>query len=163
MILVEIAEVGARRWEHCDGTAESRGQKSTREADVAASEPVITREVDYFMIGSTIGSYRILSELGEGGMGVVYRAQEVLLDREVALKALHPQITRDESRLERFKVRGQSAGAFASSQHRDAVQFLRAKTACYYMVMEFVDGQTLEDVTRQNGALPLRSGARNLQ
>ena len=107
------------------------------------------------MIGSTIGSYRILSELGEGGMGVVYRAQEILLDREVALKALHPQITRDESRLQRFKS---EAKALARLHHPNIATLFNffEQDGVFYMVMEFVDGQTLEDVTRQNGALPLR-------
>ena len=107
------------------------------------------------MIGSTIGSYRILSELGEGGMGVVYRAQEILLDREVAIKALHPQITRDESRLQRFKS---EAKALARLQHPNIATLYNffEHEGVYYMVMEFIEGETLEDVVRQNGALPLR-------
>ena len=107
------------------------------------------------MIGSTIGSYRILSELGEGGMGVVYRAQEILLDREVALKALHPQITRDESRLQRFKA---EAKALARLHHPNIATLFNffEQDGVYYMVMEFIDGRNLEDVVRQNGALPLR-------
>ena len=107
------------------------------------------------MIGTSIGSYRINAELGEGGMGVVYRATETLLDREVALKALHPQITRDEGRLERFKA---EAKALARLHHPNIATLFNffEQNGVYYMVMEFVDGQTLEDVVQQRGALPLR-------
>lgn len=108
------------------------------------------------MIGSTIGSYRIDAELGEGGMGVVYRGTDTMLDRVVALKALHPQLTRDESRLERFRA---EAKALARLHHPNIATLFNffEQDGVYYMVMEYVDGETLEDLVRRSGALPLRA------
>jgi len=106
------------------------------------------------MIGSTIGSYRITQLLGEGGMGAVYRATDNI-EREVALKALHPQLTRDENRLQRFRSEAIALGRLHHPNIASLYHLLE-QDGNFYMVMEYVEGQTLEDIVRLKGALPPR-------
>jgi hypothetical protein len=100
------------------------------------------------MIGQTISHYRIVEKLGEGGMGVVYRAEDTRLGRTVALKALAPHLARDPQHRKRFQ---QEARAAASLTHPSiaAVYELEEVGEDLYIVYEYVPGENLRaSVTR---------------
>ena len=94
------------------------------------------------MVGETIGPYEVLSELGSGGMGTVYLAQDVRLGRRIALKLLPPQFTYDKDRLRRFQ---QEARAASALNHPNilTVHEIEQRAELHYIATEFVDGVTL--------------------
>jgi len=97
------------------------------------------------MIGKTISHYTILEKLGEGGMGVVYKAHDTKLDRVVALKFLPPYLTCDPREKERFYHEARAASALLHPNA--AVVFeIDEKDAQVFIAMEYVEGRTLKQV-----------------
>src|ERR1700745_4316143 len=104
--------------------------------------------------GTKLGQYEILSPLGAGSMGEVYRARDIRLDREVAIKILPELVTLDVERLLRFE---QEAKAAAALNHPNilAVHQLGNYQGMPYLVSELLEGKTLTETIRR-GPLPLR-------
>ena len=97
------------------------------------------------MIGRTIDRYRVVEKLGQGGMGVVYKARDTLLERFVALKVLPPDRSSDPDRRQRFLQEAKSASAL---NHPGIVAVYDVLTVDDQdmLVMEMVDGETLEQL-----------------
>jgi hypothetical protein len=104
------------------------------------------------LIGSVIAGHRIEALVGEGGMGVVYRARHEQLGRVRALKLLPPQLAQDESFRERFEREWRLA---ASIEHPNIVEVIDAGEANdhLYIVMRLVDGPDLEELVKRDGPL----------
>ncbi len=94
------------------------------------------------MIGKTISHYKILEKLGEGGMGVVYKAEDIKLDRIVALKFLPPELTSDEEAKQRLLHEAQAASSL-SHQNICSIHTIEEFEDRQIIDMEFVEGKTL--------------------
>lgn len=102
------------------------------------------------MIGQVVGNYRIVDRLGDGGMGSVYRAVDRMLDREVAIKVLRPELARQTALVERFR---QEAIALARLSHPNIATLhgLEQHGDQLLMIMEYVRGDTLEAIVQRSG------------
>ena len=115
--------------------------------------------------GTLLGRYEIKSQLGAGGMGEVYLAQDTKLDRRVGLKILPAEVASNRERMERFIREAKSAAALS---HPNIAQIFEISEhdGTHFIAMEFIDGQTLrEKIHRERTeirtlALPATCGRR---
>jgi serine/threonine protein kinase len=104
------------------------------------------------MIGNVVGSYKITEKIGEGGMGAVFKGVDLMLEREVAIKMLRPELASQPQVLERFRA---EAVTLAKLNHPNVAtlhSFFRQGDD-FFMVMEFVRGQSLEAIIHRSGAM----------
>ncbi|HOX07696.1 MAG TPA: protein kinase [Planctomycetota bacterium] len=102
-----------------------------------------------------IAGFEIISRLGRGGMGAVYKARQVSMDRIVALKILPPGLAKDQSFVDRFM---REARTVAKLNHPNIVQGIDVGTSgkYHYFAMEYVEGETLQTLIAREGAMPER-------
>ncbi|MHC4916881.1 MAG: protein kinase domain-containing protein, partial [Planctomycetota bacterium] len=99
-----------------------------------------------------LGGFELISRLGAGGMGAVYKAKQKSMDRLVALKVLPPKLAKDQSFIERFF---REARSVAKLNHQNIVQGIDVGEASgyYYLAMEFVQGSSLRDIIQKCGPM----------
>jgi hypothetical protein len=120
-----------------------------------APDPGTVLDVAPSLLGQVVaGRYRVEALLGEGGMGAVYRAEHVQLEKPVALKVLHPEMTARPEVVRRFE---REALASARIQHPhvvNATDFGKLDDGAFFLVLEYVSGKSLRRVIDERGALP---------
>ncbi len=99
-----------------------------------------------------IGNYEIIGKIGDGGLGTVYKARQISMSRDVALKVLHKKWLTDEEFKKRFLLEARLAGRL-SHQNLIQVYDVGRDRGIYYFSMEFVDGETVEDQIEREGPL----------
>ena len=104
------------------------------------------------MIDRVVGNYQIVQRLGDGGMGTVYRAVDRLLERDVAIKVLRPELGHRDDLVDRFLSEARAL-ARLNHPHIAILHGLERHDGELHMVMEFVRGETLEQLVERSGAL----------
>ena len=104
--------------------------------------------------GSRLGQYEVVSLLGGGGMGLVYKAQDTRLKRLVALKLLAPELTRDETAKQRFLQEAQAASALDHPNICVIHEINETPDGQLYLVMAYYEGETLKEKI-ERGPLPI--------
>jgi serine/threonine-protein kinase len=107
------------------------------------------------MIGKTLSHYKVPEKIGQGGMGEVYRAEDTNLSREVAIKVLPEQFTKDPQRLARFE---REAKLLASLNHPNiaAIHSFEHADEIHFLVLELVPGDTLQERVAK-GPVPVQA------
>ena len=101
------------------------------------------------LIGRTLGHYRIVEKIGEGGMGEVYRAHDERLGRDVAVKVLPESVAQDEERLARFEREAKAVAALSHSNILEIFDF-DTQTGVTFAVTELLEGESLGEVLRRS-------------
>ncbi|PYI54345.1 Stk1 family PASTA domain-containing Ser/Thr kinase [Paenibacillus flagellatus] len=112
------------------------------------------------MIGQVLGGrYEILERIGGGGMALVYKGHDILLNRKVAVKVLRQQYVHDEEFIRRFRREAQAA---ASLSHPNVVSIydVGQEDETHYIVMEYVENKTLNDLIKERAPLPVEESIR---
>jgi serine/threonine protein kinase len=111
------------------------------------------------LTGQTLGQYRILEELGRGGMAVVYKAYQPALDRCVAIKVLPRELTFDREFVERF-LREAKAAARLNHPNIVTIHDVGRAEGAHFIVMEYVDGPSLAELLQRREGLPSQRASR---
>jgi serine/threonine-protein kinase len=108
------------------------------------------------LAGQTLaGKYRIEERISEGGMGTVYRATHVLMEKAVAIKVLHPSLAADDKIVARFTREAKAASRISNPHALNVTDFGESENGIVFLVMEYLRGKTLKEVIRSESPLSL--------
>ena len=109
------------------------------------------------LVGQVLaGKYRIDDKIDEGGMGCVYRATHVLMEKVVAVKVLHPALAADDKIVQRFTREAKAASRISHPHAINVTDFGESENGVVYLVMEYLRGRTLKDIVRSGGPMTLQ-------
>jgi serine/threonine protein kinase len=105
------------------------------------------------------GRYRLVSRIGEGGVGTVYKAEHLWMRRPVAIKFLHRKVTQSAEAVKRFAREARLSGQIQNPHCVSVFDFARAQDGTFYLVMEYIHGESLRDLLRREKVLSLSRAA----
>ena len=128
------------------------GSRLVAASSAPTNEPAPPPQADDPLLGTTLdGRYELTKLLGEGGMGRVYLARQLLLERPVAVKIIHRNRVNDPSDLVRFKQTAVHASTVIDDHVAQVYDFGETADGLVYLAMEFVPGETLTRVIKNEG------------
>ena len=132
-----------------------RPQIQTSAGDTASARPIST----IADVGTQLGPFQLVSKLGEGGMGAVYKARHVKLDKLIALKILPQHLMSRPDALTRFEREMKAVGKL---HHANVVQAFDAGEidGVHYLSMEYVEGQDLQQFVKSKGPMSVANACR---
>src|SRR5215210_2539584 len=120
------------------------------------TDGTVLEKVDDPLVGQTLAEkYRIEELINEGGMGAVYRATHVLMDKTVAIKVLHPALAADEKIVARFSREARAASRISHPHALNVTDFGESENGIVFLVMEYLRGRTLKDVVQRDAPMSL--------
>ncbi len=127
------------------------------EAAVRATEADEAPPREDSLLGTVVGHrFEIVSRIGAGGMGVVYKARQLGMDRWVAVKVLLKELAHDNKVVKRFKIEALAASRLTHPNTIRIYDFGQTEDANLYIAMEFLEGQSLHQALRREGPMPAR-------
>src|SRR5450432_4178856 len=96
-------------------------------------------------VGQIIGNYEVTAKIGEGGMGVVYLAVHPVIGKKVAMKAIHPELSRNPEVVSRFVMEAKAVNQIGHDHIVDISDFGNMPSGDFYFVMEYLQGESLAD------------------
>ncbi len=108
-----------------------------------------------FGVGEQVGPYKITAYIGQGGMATIYRAYQAALDRDVALKVIHPALKEDQAFLARLRREAQVVARMNHANIVDVYDYaISEQDGTPYIVMRFIEGKTLKEVVQESQLTP---------
>ncbi len=123
-------------------------------AESCTDDDAAPTEVSTLPPGATLGAYRIVGELGDGGMGVVYEAVHEVLGRRSALKLLRPEFAKNEEVVTRFLQEAKAVNLINNKHIVNVYDYGDDIEGLVYFVMEYLEGKTLADVMDEHAPMP---------
>jgi tRNA A-37 threonylcarbamoyl transferase component Bud32 len=105
-------------------------------------------------VGQTVGNYRVLQKIGEGGMGAVYLAEHPVIGRKAALKVIHPQHSRNADVVARFVNEASAISRVGHEHIVEVTDFGRTDGGDFYFIMEYLEGRSLAEVIAAQAPFP---------
>lgn len=136
-----------------EGSGRRRSAASTPFDDLGTAVRPVSSDSDP-LIGAMLGEYRVLAPLGSGGVGLVYRGEQPVIDRPVAIKVLKAEYARDPNHARRFLEEARSVSAARHPGIIDVFSFGQTPAGVPYLVMELLEGEPLDALLARRGSLP---------